>query len=82
MNGGEQGKIRRWRVEDGRETGTPMDAGHGVFNAAVSQDEKWVVSGTRSGSVTVWNAESYSKVTELKAQRLRHGWVVGVTHTR
>ena len=25
------------------------------------------MSGTRSGFVTVWNAESYSKVTELKA---------------
>ena len=33
----------------------------------VSQDEKWVVSGMRSGSVTVWNVESYSKVTKLKA---------------
>ena len=67
MSGGEEGEIRRWRVEDGRETGTPMNAGHAVFNVAVSQDEKWVVSGTRSGFVTMWNAESYSKAIELKA---------------
>ena len=46
-----------------------------VFNIAVSQDEKWVVSGTRSGLVTVWNAESYSKVTELTAH---NDWVRAV----
>ena len=44
-----------------------MQVGNVVFNIAVSQDEKWVVSGMRSGSVTVWNAESYSKVTKWKA---------------
>ena len=67
VSGDEQGKIRRWRVEDGREVGTPMDAGSPVHNIAASQDGKWVVSGTRSGLVTVWNAESRSKVTEWNA---------------
>jgi WD40 repeat protein len=69
------GKIRRWRVEDGREVGTPMDAERPVFNIAVSQDEKWVVSGTDSGLVTVWNAESYSKVSEWQAHS---NWVRAV----
>jgi WD40 repeat protein len=67
VNGGDKGKMRRWRVEDGKEMGTPMVAGSDILNIAVSQDGKWVVSGTRSGLVTVWNAESYSKVTEWKA---------------
>ena len=67
VSGGTEEKIRCWRVEDGKEVGTPMDAGSSVFNTAVSQDGKWVVSGTASGFVTVWNAESHSKVTELKA---------------
>ena len=67
VGGGDEGKIRRWRVENGQEVGTPMDAGGRVLNIAVSQDDKWVVSGTDSGLVTVWNAESHSKVTELKA---------------
>ena len=67
VSGGHEGKIRRWRVEDGQEVGWPMNAGSPVFNIAVSQDEKWVVSGTRTGLVRVWNAESHSKVTELKA---------------
>ena len=54
-------------MENGREAGTPIDAGSAVQNIAVSQHEKWIVSGTLSGLVTVWNAESYSKVTEWKA---------------
>ena len=67
VSGGKEGKIRRWRVEDGQEVGTPMDAGSTVRGVAVSRDGKWVVSGTDSGRVTVWNAESYSKATEWQA---------------
>ena len=68
VSGGTEGKIRRWRVEDGEEVGTPMDAGSTVYDIAVSQDGQWIVSGTRSGGiVTVWDAESHSKVSELKA---------------
>ena len=67
VSGGKEKKIRRWRVEDGKEVGTPMDAGSEVRNIAVSRDEKWVVSGSDSGLVTVWNAENHAKVTEFKA---------------
>ncbi|KAH0834731.1 WD40-repeat-containing domain protein, partial [Lanmaoa asiatica] len=66
VGGGMERKIRRWRVEDGREVGTPMDAGSVVVDIAVSQDGKWVVSGTSSGQVIVWNAETHEKVTEFK----------------
>ena len=45
--GGEEGKIRRWRVKDGMEVGMPMDTGSALFNITVSQDGKWIVSGTR-----------------------------------
>ena len=44
-----------------------MDAGSTVADIAVSRDGEWVVSGTKSGMVTVWNAESRSKVTEFNA---------------
>ena len=37
VSGGEEGKTRRWQVEDGRETGTPMDVGCAVFNIAASK---------------------------------------------
>jgi WD40 repeat protein len=67
VSGGKEGKIRRWRTENGKAVGTPMNAGSSVFNIAVSRDGKWVVSVTQSGRVTVWNAESHSKVTEWKA---------------
>ncbi|KAH0826746.1 quinon protein alcohol dehydrogenase-like superfamily [Lanmaoa asiatica] len=43
-----------------------MDAGSEVSTIAVSQCGKWVVSGTKSGWVTVWNAKSHEKVTEFK----------------
>ena len=52
-----------------------MYAGSPVFNITVSRDGKWIVSGTCSGLVTVWNAETHSKVTEFKAHG---GWVRAV----
>ena len=67
VSGGKEGRIRRWCVEDGKEVGTPMDAGSAVLNIAVSRDEKLIVSGEESGQVMVWNAETHSKVTEFKA---------------
>jgi len=69
VSGGEEQKIRRWRIEDGKEVGTPMDAGSAVYNIAVSRDGKLIVSGTESGLVTVWNAENHSKVTGFQAHR-------------
>ena len=63
-SGGEEGKTLRWRVEDGRETGTPMDVGYTVFNIAASQYDSM-----GCGELLKSNrAES--------TQRLRHGWVL------
>ena len=71
VSGGGEEKIQRWRMEDGRKVGTPMDAGSRVFHITVSRDEKWIVSGTDNGQVAVWNAENHSKVTEWKAHNDR-----------
>ena len=43
----------------------PMDAENVICSLAVSRDGRWIVSGTESGLVTVWNAESGEKVTEF-----------------
>ena len=67
VSGGDKGKIRRWRIEDGERVGKSMDAGSAVRNIAVSRDGKFIVGGTTSGLVTVWNAESHSKVNEFMA---------------
>ena len=72
VSGDGKGKIRRWRVEDGKKVGTPMGAGSAVYGVAVSCDGKLIVSGTKTGSVTVWNAESHSRVTQFKAH---NDWV-------
>ena len=69
VSGGDEGMIRRWRVEDGMEVGTPMEAGCIVYNIAVSRDGEWIVSGTQLGSVQVWSAENSKKVNEFKAHR-------------
>ena len=66
VSGGVEGKIRRWRVEDGMEVCTPIDAGGTVYDIAVSRDGKWIVSGTQLGSVQVWNAENGKKANEFK----------------
>ena len=66
MSGCEERKIRRWRVEDGREVGSSMDAGSTVSSIAVSRDGKLVVSGMIGGEVMVWNAETHKKVTEFR----------------
>ena len=70
VSGGDKGKIRRWRVEDGMEVGAPMDAGSAVYNIAVSRDGKWIVSG-RWQSVQVWSAESGERVSEFKGHSHR-----------
>lgn len=37
-----------------------------VWSVAVSQDGKWIVSGTTDGQVTVWDAKSHEKVNEFR----------------
>ena len=66
VSGGSEGKIRRWRVEDGMEVGTPMVAGSWVRNIAVSRDGRWIVNGTRRWEVQVWSAESGKKLSETR----------------
>ena len=75
VSGCGEGKIRRWRVEDGMEMGAPMDAGSAVYGIAVSRDGKWIVSGTQLGSVQVWNADDGKKVAEIKGHS---SWVNAV----
>jgi WD40 repeat protein len=72
VSGGREKRIRRWRVEDGKEVGKPMDAGSVVYNLAVSQDGQWIVCGTHTGQVSVWDAKNHEKVIQFKA----HSWAV------
>jgi WD40 repeat protein len=78
VSSGDEGKIRRWQVEYGREVGAPMYAGSPVFNIAASKDEKWVVSATESDRVMMWNAESHEKGTKLKGPSGDQVWALGM----
>ena len=64
--GGDGTKIRRWRSEDGKEVGQPIDAESRVLSIVVSRDGKWIVVGMESGQVVVWDAESHEKVSEFE----------------
>ena len=76
LSGGDEGVLRRWRVDDGQEVGELIRVEEAeVYAAAVSPDGKWVVAGLRSlkkvGSdgdayVRVWNARTYEKVRDIK----------------
>ena len=68
MSGGSEGEIQHWQVKDGKKVGTPMDAGKGytVWNIAISPDGRWIVSGTGSDQVIVWNTKTHEIVTEFK----------------
>ena len=63
---GDGNKIRRWQVSDRKEVGQPIDTGDYVYSIAVSRDGRWIVSGTGSGRVVVWNAESHKKACKFK----------------
>ena len=77
--GGDGNNIRRWRVDDGRELGEPMDAGEFVSSIAVSRDGKWIVCGMTKGQVAVWNAESREKVSEDKGHGDNWVWAVDIS---
>ena len=55
-----------------------MDGGSPVYAIAASRDGKWIMSGTIRGLVTVWNAESNSKVTEVRRHSNRRPGVCAV----
>ena len=59
-------RVRRWRMEDGEEVGTPMEVGGHVWAVTASPDGKWIVSGSIDGWLVVWNAETHKKVTEFR----------------
>ncbi|KAF8546010.1 WD40 repeat-like protein [Imleria badia] len=74
VSGGEGGKIRFWRVDNGDEVGMPMDSGdETIFNIAVSRDGKWIVSGSgksvwgKTGTVESETGES-GRVTVWNAE--------------
>ncbi|KAG9309538.1 WD40-repeat-containing domain protein [Chiua virens] len=66
LSGGQEGNIRQWRLEDGKEIETPMDVGEWVYNIAVSRDGRWIVSGSGRGDVSVWSVENHKRVGEMK----------------
>ena len=72
----DDGKIRRWRAEDGKGVGAPMDAGS-IYNIAVSRDGKWRAGGVGcteprkgdrvdDGTACVWTLTSGWRLLSLR----------------
>ncbi|KIK11393.1 hypothetical protein PISMIDRAFT_72101, partial [Pisolithus microcarpus 441] len=70
--GYDNGDIRRWNIEDGRQQGPTMQTGVRVLSIAGSQDGRWIVSGDNGNKATVWNA-----LTSEKVRHTEHGNTVG-----
>lgn len=66
----DEGRVRRWAVDSGKEVGTPLnvEAQRVVRKIAVTHDGEQVVSVARNGRVTVWDAGRYKRtVKKFKA---------------
>ena len=65
--GGNDGTVRRWRVEEGRDDAS--EVGKLVHSperemSAVSKDGKWIILATEGRRVTVWDATTHERVVE------------------
>ncbi|KAG9315540.1 WD40-repeat-containing domain protein [Chiua virens] len=69
LSGGQEEKIRRWRLKDGKEVGQPIDVGGWANTIAISEDGKWIVGGSDEGRVSVWSVESHERVGKTKGHR-------------
>ena len=73
LSGGEDGVIRRWRVDDGQEVGKPIPVeGTEIYAAAVSPDGKWLVCGLKrldfddgKTGVRVWDTQTHEEVLNI-----------------
>jgi len=74
LSGGEDGMIRQWRVEDGREVGQPYRTSSGVQTIAASGDRKWIVTGEER-MATVWNRITHQSSFTVDEHT---GWVRSV----
>ena len=69
VSGDKNGKIRRWRMEDGKGVGAPMDAESPICCLATSQDGKWIATGTEGGRVSVRDAESREELRRFAKEK-------------
>ncbi|KAF8842626.1 WD40 repeat-like protein [Paxillus ammoniavirescens] len=59
------GNIQRWRVKDGCELGREMRENGVVYAVAASGDGLWIATGGKARNITIWDATTHEKVTEL-----------------
>ncbi|KIK24588.1 hypothetical protein PISMIDRAFT_403765 [Pisolithus microcarpus 441] len=65
VGGYSDGAICRWKIEDGQQQGSTMQASGRVYSIAVSKDRQWVVSGDQGRKAIIWNAATHETVFQF-----------------
>ena len=69
LSGGEDGMIRQWSIEDGKEVREPIEGSERVRALALSGDRKWIISGEFK-LASVWNRTTWQKVLAVHEHTL------------
>ena len=69
LSGGEDGMIRQWCIEDGKQVREAIKGSDCVRALALSRDRKWIVSG-ESKLASVWNRNTWEKVIRVREHTL------------
>ena len=60
----EDGTVKVWNLENGKQEGTSMEHGCEVVSLAVTRDGTKIISGGTNGSIKVWDVESHGRIRE------------------
>ncbi|KAF8553449.1 WD40 repeat-like protein [Imleria badia] len=67
VTGSDDGTVRVWNLESGKQEGTSMEHENKVDSLAVTRDGTKIVSSDEDGSIKMWNVESHELVQNWKA---------------
>ena len=64
VSGANNGTVKVWNLENGRQEGTSMEHESGICGLAVTRDGAKIISSDEDGKIKVWNVESHEIVKE------------------
>ncbi|KAI6045482.1 hypothetical protein EDC04DRAFT_3137168 [Pisolithus marmoratus] len=71
IGGDYNGDIHYWKVEDGQQQGSTVQAAGSVLSIVVSDGGQWIVSGDWEKEVTIWNLATHKIVFEITEHKGR-----------
>ena len=61
---GEDGTVRVWNLEDGKQEGTSMEHESDIYDISVTRDGTKIISSDEDGEIKVWDVESHEIVKQ------------------